>query len=199
LKFEAVGTYANRSKNLMAMGGLTYKFGPTYQERTAEESTAVESTASTTASECEVCPEPQVKEVVTIEEKIVYIPAPVPVKSDTSTPLPLDIEFKSNKASLTDDSKESIRKYSEHLNTKANQDKKLFIVGNTDSTGSTRYNATLSIKRANAVRSEFISNNVDPSRISVDGLGELNPVADNTTKEGRKKNRRVIVIVNTPQ
>ncbi len=198
LKFEAVGTYSTRSRNLMAMGGLTYKFGPTYQERTAEESTPTESTVSSTASECEVCPEPQVKEVVQIEEKIVYVPTPVPVKASSDTPIPLDISFKSNKASLTDSSKESIKKYSDYLNGEANTDKKIFIVGNTDSTGSTRYNATLSIKRANAVRLEFIKNNVDPSRISIDGLGELNPVADNTTKEGRQKNRRVIVIVNTP-
>ena len=205
LKFEALGTYANRSRNLMAMGGLTYKFGPTYQTRTEtdadtntnteDEGTMTKSAASSTASECEVCPEPQIKEV----EKIVYVPAPVPVKADTSTPLPLDITFKSNKASLTDASKESIKKYAENLNAPANKDKKIFIVGNADSTGSTRYNATLSIKRANAVRSEFIKNDVDPSRISVDGLGELNPVADNSTKAGREKNRRAIVIVNTPQ
>ena len=186
LKFEAVGTYANRSKNLIAMAGITYKFGRKYEERPA-------------VKECEVCPEPQVKEVVKVEEKTVYVPAPVPVASNTDMPLPLDIEFKSNKASLTDASKKKKKKYSEHLNAEGNQDKKLFIVGNTDSTGSTRYNATLSIKRANAVRSEFIKNDVDPSRINIDGLGELNPVADNTTKEGRKKNRRVIVIVNTPQ
>ena len=199
LKFEVVGTYATRSKNLMAMGGLTYKFGREYEERTIAD-TPVETTTSSTASECEVCPEPQVKEIVKIEEKVVYLPAPVPVKTsaDTTTPIPLDIEFKTNQASLTNSSKESIKKYSKHLNGEGNKDKALFIVGNTDNTGSAAYNATLSVKRANAVRSEFINNDVDPSRISIDGMGELNPIADNKTKEGRKKNRRVIVIVNTP-
>ena len=195
LKFEAVGTYSTRSRNLMAMAGFTYKFGPTYQARTTEENAVTESAVNTNKA----CPEPQVKEVIKIEEKIVYVPTPVPTSADTTVPLPLDIEFKSDKATLTENSKESIKKYSEHLNSVANKDKNLFIIGNTDSTGTTRYNATLSIKRANSVRTEFIKNDIDPSRISVDGLGELNPVADNATKEGREKNRRVIVIVNTPQ
>jgi len=96
---------------------------------------------------------------------------------------------------LTDDSKASFKGYADQLNSKENINKDILIIGNTDSKGPRAFNATLSIKRANAVRSEFIANDVNASRISIDGLGEMNPVADNKTDLGREKNRRVIIIL----
>ncbi len=65
------------------------------------------------------------------------------------------------------------------------------IDGYTDSIGSTGYNQTLSERRAEAVKNYLIKKGVDPKRFVTRGFGETQPVASNTTAEGRQKNRRV--------
>jgi len=72
---------------------------------------------------------------------------------------------------------------------------KLNIEGHTDSTGSADLNQTLSEKRANAVRDYLIGQGLDARSLSAQGFGMNNPVADNSTAEGRQKNRRVEIIV----
>ena len=67
--------------------------------------------------------------------------------------------------------------------------------GHTDSTGSDELNNRLSLKRAEAVRDYLISQGIPPERISATGMGSRMPVADNSTREGRQKNRRVEIIV----
>ena len=54
---------------------------------------------------------------------------------------------------------------------------------------------TLSKQRAEAVRDYLMSLGADPAKFQVGGGGENNPIADNTTDEGRAKNRRVEVEV----
>ena len=70
-------------------------------------------------------------------------------------------------------------------------DVKIFIEGYTDSYGNYSYNKKVSQLRANIVKSYFEAQGVDESRITAIGMGPENPVADNSTKEGRSKNRRV--------
>lgn len=71
-------------------------------------------------------------------------------------------------------------------------DKTIIVVaGYTDSKGSDTYNQSLSEKRANSVASYLKTKKVKPVRFEVVGFGEQNPIADNTTKEGRTLNRRV--------
>ncbi len=65
------------------------------------------------------------------------------------------------------------------------------IDGHADSIGSTTYNEKLSIKRAQAVVNYLVGKGVDPKRLTAKGFGESQPVAPNTTGEGRQKNRRV--------
>lgn len=65
------------------------------------------------------------------------------------------------------------------------------IYGHADSTGPATYNQTLSDRRAQAVVNYLIAKGVDPQRFVTEGFGESQPVAPNTTKEGRQKNRRV--------
>jgi len=68
---------------------------------------------------------------------------------------------------------------------------KVEIDGHTDSTGSADYNLGLSKRRANAVMKYFVDKGVDADRLTANGFGLTQPVADNATKEGRAKNRRV--------
>ncbi|RDL43790.1 hypothetical protein DN730_13670 [Marinomonas piezotolerans] len=67
----------------------------------------------------------------------------------------------------------------------------LMITGHTDSTGSASYNQTLSLKRAESVRSYLVGQNVARDRLSTMGVGEEEPACDNSTSQGRTCNRRV--------
>lgn len=65
------------------------------------------------------------------------------------------------------------------------------VSGHTDSIGSDAYNQKLSEQRAQSVAAYLQSRNVAPARFEVIGFGERNPVADNSTADGRSLNRRV--------
>jgi len=67
------------------------------------------------------------------------------------------------------------------------------VQGFTDSRGSENSNIALGQRRAEAVKRYLVSKNVQLHRISIVGLGEVNPVADNKTSKGREQNRRVEV------
>lgn len=69
------------------------------------------------------------------------------------------------------------------------------ISGHTDNTGDASYNLKLSRDRAAAVAAHLISNNISRNRISHKGLGSAKPIADNNTIEGRRKNRRVEILL----
>lgn len=69
------------------------------------------------------------------------------------------------------------------------------LQGFTDSSGSEDFNESLSQRRAESVQRYLVSKNVPLFRISIVGLGEANPIADNRTRTGREQNRRVEVKV----
>ena len=69
------------------------------------------------------------------------------------------------------------------------------VEGHTDNTGSATANNELSLRRAIAVRDYLIGQRVAASTIDVQGLGSSRPMADNTTADGRAKNRRVEIVV----
>ena len=71
----------------------------------------------------------------------------------------------------------------------------IIAVGHTDSIGTDAYNQKLSVRRAESVKAYLISKGIEKNRIYTEGKGEKQPVADNKTKEGRAKNRRVEIEV----
>ncbi len=68
---------------------------------------------------------------------------------------------------------------------------KLAITGHTDSTGNEKSNVALSTSRAKAVAAYLVSHGVASSELTAKGLGSSQPIADNTTEEGKHKNRRI--------
>jgi OOP family OmpA-OmpF porin len=74
---------------------------------------------------------------------------------------------------------------------KQNPDMRFNIGGHTDSVGSDQYNEGLAQRRANTVRNYLVQHGVASNRLDVSSYGERNPVASNTTAEGRAENRRV--------
>ncbi len=71
----------------------------------------------------------------------------------------------------------------------------IIAVGHTDSDGSDAYNQKLSVKRSDSVKAYLVSKGVEKNRVYTEGKGEKQPVADNKTKEGKAKNRRVEIEV----
>ncbi|MDH3600694.1 MAG: OmpA family protein [Candidatus Tectomicrobia bacterium] len=73
------------------------------------------------------------------------------------------------------------------------------IAGHADSRGPKAYNLKLSQRRADAVMQFFVDGGISPDRITAEGFGESQPIADNTTAEGRRENRRVDIVLKAPQ
>jgi OOP family OmpA-OmpF porin len=71
----------------------------------------------------------------------------------------------------------------------------VIAIGHTDSIGTDAYNQKLSVRRAESVKAYLVSKGIEANRIYTEGKGEKQPVADNRTREGRAKNRRVEIEV----
>jgi outer membrane protein OmpA-like peptidoglycan-associated protein len=75
------------------------------------------------------------------------------------------------------------------------EDTNILLEGHTDSTGSEEYNLDLSKKRAQSVANYLATQKVNPTRFTIMGYGESQPIASNETAEGRAQNRRVEVAI----
>ena len=69
------------------------------------------------------------------------------------------------------------------------------IIGHTDNTGSEAVNNPLSVNRAQSTRDYLVARGVNSNRITIDGRGEREPIADNTTEAGRARNRRIEIFL----
>ena len=71
----------------------------------------------------------------------------------------------------------------------------IIAVGHTDNIGTVAYNQALSERRANAVKEYLVSKGIEKNRVYTEGKGLKNPIASNSTAEGRAKNRRTEIEV----
>jgi outer membrane protein OmpA-like peptidoglycan-associated protein len=78
---------------------------------------------------------------------------------------------------------------------KSNSQTNILIVGHTDNTGTAAHNMDLSVRRAEAVKTYAVTAGVDPARLTTQGKGDTEPIADNTTPDGRTQNRRVEIVI----
>lgn len=101
--------------------------------------------------------------------------------------------FDVNKATLKTASKENLTNLAVILN--KYEDTNILLEGHTDSDGSEEYNLQLSRSRANAVAAYLESLDVNPTRFTIMGYGESQPIASNETVEGKQQNRRVEVAI----
>lgn len=139
------------------------------------------------------------------EPEVKAMPAPVeksePVVEKTPEPQPefepfslsSSAAFALSGSTLSPEGKAAVKEFAEKL--EGHQVDKIIVEGYTDNTGAASFNQALSEKRANAVKEEMINNGIDANLITAVGHGEDDPVADNSTREGRATNRRVKVTV----
>ena len=101
----------------------------------------------------------------------------------------LGVTFDSGKAVIKKESEQILNYTFQEL--KDNPNMKIEIRGYTDNVGNAYSNKKLSQERADAVRLWLVKKGIDALRITAIGFGIENPIADNSTEEGRKKNRRI--------
>jgi len=101
------------------------------------------------------------------------------------------VQFKTSSAELTDEDKVILNEVAETMN------RLKFVsgtvIGHTDSTGSEAYNQALSERRAASVVAYLETRGISAGRLKASGAGESQPIADNSTREGRALNRRVVL------
>jgi len=105
--------------------------------------------------------------------------------------MPGSILFSTNSSNLTAAAQTTVGSVAGVVNDPSTPGALIELVGFTDSTGSDTYNLALSQKRARSVMQQLISSGVSAGSIRSNGLGEAQPIASNSTPQGREQNRRV--------
>lgn len=114
--------------------------------------------------------------------------------TETILTLPAEVLFKTGQASLLPIAESRLDSVAKAL-TQLDASQEVVIEGHTDSVGSAESNQRLSKERAEAVRSYLIGQGVSAEQLTAVGKGELEPIADNDTAEGRAINRRVELVI----
>ena len=110
--------------------------------------------------------------------------------------VPSDISFDVNQAGIKPNFRPVLDSFAATL--RANPVTTVTIIGHTDNTGGPSINEPLSVNRAASTRRYLADRGVELARIAIDGRGALEPVADNSSPEGRALNRRVEIYVAEP-
>ncbi|GAB3718369.1 OmpA family protein [Spirosoma flavus] len=104
-----------------------------------------------------------------------------------------DILFDVDSYALKSETRKQLTDFASTLNKEKDTD--IRIEGHADATGSEAHNLELSRKRANSVAEFLETQGIKASRVDEKGYGEAQPVADNATEAGRRKNRRVDIAI----
>ena len=107
-----------------------------------------------------------------------------------------DVLFATGKSDLAEGAHEKLDQLAAFLHRYT--DRTLLIEGHTDAQGTAENNLALSQRRAEAVKVYLIIQSIDASRLTAVGRGSEAPIADNTTPEGRQRNRRVEIVIGSP-
>jgi len=107
--------------------------------------------------------------------------------------IPSDISFDTGRYNIKSNFAPILDRFAEGLRSSPNAEVR--IVGHTDSTGSDAVNNPLSLNRANSTRDYLMQRGVNGSRIYTEGRGSYQPIASNSTADGRARNRRVEIFV----
>ena len=118
-------------------------------------------------------------------------PAPKPVAEKVT--LAADVLFDFDKSAIRPDGKNKLDDLTQKIRSVSLE--VVIAIGHTCSIGTDAYNQKLSVRRAESVKGYLVSKGVEPNRIYTEGKGEKQPVASNTTNDGRSKNRRVEIEV----
>ncbi len=105
-----------------------------------------------------------------------------------------DVRFEFDKADLGEDAAAALDEFAARLK-EQNENVYIEIQGHTDSTGEESYNLALGEKRAEAARRYLSKTGIALHRMSVISYGETEPIDDNKTRDGRARNRRVVLVV----
>ena len=105
------------------------------------------------------------------------------------------INFGFNKSDITPEAKVILDKIAESLIAPANASRTIDVTGNTDAIGSEGYNVKLGQDRADQAKAYLVSKGVADSRVNARTAGETDPIAPNTTDNGRATNRRVLIML----
>jgi outer membrane protein OmpA-like peptidoglycan-associated protein len=103
------------------------------------------------------------------------------------------ILFDVNKSELKANAKTNIENLAATM--KNNPETNIMVIGHTDADGSDSYNYSLSERRAAAVKAYTASHGVSNSRLTTVGKGETEPIADNSSANGKAQNRRVEIVI----
>ncbi len=103
------------------------------------------------------------------------------------------IMFDINISSLRPEAQENLKNLSVILN--KYEDTDILIEGHTDASGTEEYNLELSKRRAESVANQLSTEQVSVPRFTIMGYGEAQPIADNSTLDGRQENRRVEIAI----
>ena len=138
-----------------------------------------------------------VREVIPVViDTVTARPTPV-IKADSLIILSAELLFETNKSTLRVEHFATLDSIVYYL--VLHPERSVKISGHTDNTGGEVHNLTLSKRRADVVAEYLVNNGVEISRVETFGLGSAKPLVANTTDEGRKKNRRVELLIHDGQ
>jgi outer membrane protein OmpA-like peptidoglycan-associated protein len=116
-----------------------------------------------------------------------------PAKADSLIVLGSELLFETNQSTLRSEHFTVLNSIVEYLI--ARPERLVRISGHTDNTGKETHNVNLSKQRADVVAKYLVNHGIAIHRVETSGLGSAEPIANNSTDQGRKKNRRVELLI----